>query len=376
MMAGQELAGGIVSVDVSSIRDLPVTAKNVTARAVKLAARAAKSDPEGAPPVLLGRVGGLLYPVNESEAVAGLREAGVGTVRAVIADYGSMRDLVVGHVRKNYQPHTIDPLRVREVVGYLVEGGMGADEACRELWLDRRPELLAAVSYEITDRARDILLSMAAEISKKVYTVVTPVYYVERISKIREDCQANAALELKMTAVSSMKREDSSLWPHNETIKTLLKSYPRKVQVTPAEDRITEMEKLESLNKKRRKEEREAARRRTPAKTAKKAAGFIGDDSNLIYVDMGGKAPDLVVHKKTGRVAEAREVEGVRSLVGDMGSPMHVMSPEIARYLGNDDLTGAAVCKYPTLAAARKALAKPKEEARCVVITFAKIPRR
>lgn len=370
----------IEQINVSSIQTLPVVTKNISEKLVGITAKIAKSNPDDIPPILVGRVNNLLYPVNEFETVSGLLKAEVKTVEAIIVDYPAMQDLIAGHVRKNFQPHTIDPLRIREVIEYMIKSyDMDVSEACKLLWLDKRPDLLAAVRYVITDKAKAILQEMIEEISKKMYSVVTPILYVERLSKIDEESQIQAALELKAVTISTMKSEDKSIWPSAESIKYMLSRYPKKIEKMSADERIARMVEIEDLKKKKEDEAAQkketAAQKKSKAKTAKKAKNFLKSDHDLIYVPQDG-APDLIVNTKTRRVAKAEEVDGLCLMKDDLGKTSHTLPNYVTEFLDAEN-TSVRIDKFATLEKLQNAVAKLKKpEQKYVLLTSDMQPRK
>lgn len=373
----------IERVNVSSIQVLPVVTKNISEKLVNIIANLAKSSPDDIPPILVGRVNSLLYPINEFETVSGLLKAEVKTVEVLIVDYPTMQDLIVNHVRKNFQPHTIDPLRIREVIKYMTKNNnMDVSEACKVLWIDRRPDLLNAVHCEITDKAKSILDEMIAEVSKKAYFITTPILYVERLSKIDEAVQAQAALELKSITISTMKYEDKSFWPSAESIKLLLATYPKKIEKLPKEERIAKMTHLADMKKKKedetaKKKEETTAKKKARAKTAKKADDYISPDPDLIYVSPGEGIPDFVVNRKTCRAAKVGNVDGVCSLQDDFGDYTHMLPKRVAKFFDVDNFDNANIYEFATFEKAESSLARSKmRDKKCVIITFATLPRR
>lgn len=387
----------IETIDVSSLQDLPVRTKNISGKMIKIATDIAKSNPDDIKPILVGRVNDLLYPINEFETVSGLIKAKVKTTSAIITDYPTMEDLIIGHVRKNFEPHMIDPLRIREVIQYMAKNSkMNKSDICKALWLDRRPDLFASVHYEITDETRDVLSEMVEEISKKVYSIVTPVYYIERLSKISElkrvkpisesdsdstekqeqnlrSYQTYAALEIKSIAMAEMMSEDRYLWPSAETIKTVLRPYPRKQKEPTVEERIAAESHIGDLNKK--KKEKNVPKK--SAKIVKKAENFIKNDPNLIYVPLEGEDSDLVINKKTGRVAKAKEVDGLCSISGDLGKSTQILPFDMIDFFNIEDVDQIHTYKFTTLEKAQNSLAKSKTpEQKCIVLTLATLPRK
>lgn len=363
----------IEQIEVSSMQVLPIVTKNISEKLIGITAKIAKSNPDDIQPIFVGRVNNLLYPVNEFEIVSGLLKAGVKTTEAIIVDYPTMQDLIASHVRKNFQPHTIDPLRIREVVEYMTKNySMDVSEACRLLWLDRRPDLLAAVRYVITDKAKEILQEMIAEISKKMYSVVTPILYVERLSKIDEESQIQAALELKAVTISTMKSEDKSIWPSAESIKYMLSMYPKKIEKMSDEERIARMVEIGDLRKKREvqstQKKETAAQKKSNAKTAKKAKNFLKSDSDLIYVPQDG-APDLVVNTKTRKVAKAEEVDGLCLMRDDLGKTSYTLPNHVTEFL-NAENGSVRIDKFTTLEKLQNTITKlKKSEQKYVLLT-------
>ena len=364
-----------IRVNVSALQELPIQTKNISLKLVKIISNKAKSNPDEIHPISVGRVNNLLYPINDHETLLGLRKSDIQQVNAFIIDYPTMKDLIVAHVRKNLHPHGIDPLKIRQVIDYLATDGVTESETCKALWLDRRPELIESLRYEITDKTKNVLLEMAEEICNKMYFVTIPVYYVARISKISKAEQYDAALELKSFTMSKMSSDGRSSWPSTEAIQTVLGSFHKEKKVPPTKDRMAKYpEKGKSKGK--------SAQKSDDSKAVKKAEPYIGADPNLIYIPIKGKEPDMIIHKKTGRIRIAEEKAGTYSMTGDVGKPTYVLGDHVVKFLDIDNSDSIHVCKYDTfekaqnaLAKAQKSLDKTKNPQKCVILSSIKLPR-
>ena len=361
----------MAEVGITSIQDLPVVAKNISTRYVKMIAeRTAAGDAQH--PVAVGRVNGLLYPVAGPEVVMGLRKAKAETIRVLVTDYPSMKDLLAAHVRANYEPHRIDPLRIRDTVLYMAKTyEMSIDDVCKLLWLDRRRHLLEAVHYEILDETREILEDMVAEVSKKMSDPTIPVYYIHRLSQIDGDAQIKAAKEMRTATIANMTTDDWSYWLRYDAIKHYLEEREenRKRRALKAEEKVLKKAKLEELRKK------DAKSKALDDETLKRAEKFVGDDRDLLFL-AAGTYGDMLIDKKTGRIADVADKDGVVSLTDDKGLVKIVLSERAIEYLGMREKK-VNTYLYSSLDKASKMLAKSKERgARCAVLTDTKVPTR
>lgn len=362
--------GTLEQVFVSCIHDLPVQTKNTSVKLVQIMTATAKSEPDKIRPILVGKINDLLYPINDFEAVQGLRKAGIKRCSAYVEDYATMQDLLVAHVRMNFLPQAIDPLRIRQVVGYMVKRGMSVPDACKLLWVDKRAELHAAIHAVITDKAQEVLLDLVQEISQKIYSVVIPAYYVTKLARIKKDEQYDAALEIKSFTIPNMISNEKSSWPSLDTIDHILAKFHNTPKSVPVSARVAAYGDVEDLAKKKKAD-------KPDAKTTKKAAKFIAEDPNLIYVPTSGNQPDLLLNKKTGRVAVAKEVDGVYSMTDDLGKSKLVLSEHITEYLGVDGNDSLVITKYPTIQKAIDLLGKAKDmQGKCVVLSTVSLPKR
>ena len=364
-------ASKMAIVNVADLQDLPVQTNHPSTKLVQMITEIAKTAPDSIAPILVGRVNSLLYPVNGFEIVEGLRRSETKKANAFVMDYSSMQDLIIAHVRKNFEPHTLDPFKLRQVISYLVEKHkMTLDDACESLWLSKRPILFQAVRCEIEDTAVQCMLDMAEEISEKIYSVTTPVYYLTKLAKITRAEQEKAAREIMAFTMSRMVSEKKSSWPNAETIDSILEGFKKGKKIPPVEDRVAEKGDYEDLKHKK-KDDKKSPK----SSTLKKAEKYIKEDPDLIYVPLEGKHPDLLLNKKTGRVAKAEEKNGLYSMVDDLGESTHALPHHIAKYLDLDN-NEAIITKYETFEKACKALGKAKKQSRCVLISTSPIPKR
>ena len=358
-------------VNVSSIQELPAYTKSTSAKLVQIICKKAKTSPDEIQTVSVGRVNSVLYAVNEFETILGLKKANVRKTDVLITDYSSMRDLLIAHVRKNFNPQTIDPLKIRQVIDYLAQDGTDRWEICKMLWLDKRPELLTTIRAEIADEARDVLLKLIDEISQKMYFVVTPVYYINHLSKIAKKEQYQAALQIKSFTISKVTSDEKFSWPSSDALATTLKEFGRERKIPPTEERIGRYEEIKDLKSKNR------PKAKPSAKAVQKADKYICEDPNLIYVPIKGAHPDLLVHKKTGRVAMTKETNGTYSITDDLGKSTQILPDHVVRYLDVEDMKSIFICKYGTIQKAHSAFGKAKTlPGKCVVLSSSKLPRK
>lgn len=364
-------------VDLSSLRDLPLRVKNLSAGLTKRVAAAARSGPGDVGPISVGRVDGALYPVNEFEVVSGLRRAGADHVDAFVTDYESMPDLLRTHVRRNMDRQEVEPLLVRGMVEYVANAcGITANEACSAMWLDVRPDLMSAVTARVTPEAHEVLTGMLDEVLQKVYSANTPAYYVGKIGRVRPDEQPDAATEIRNMTVPRITPSDPASWLGIDSVTTVIRGYHKSGREVPVAERVSRPEAgVKDISKKRKKSEAAAA----GARDAGRASRYISDDNDLVYVPLDGGQPDLLINKKTGRVGVVRERDGVYAITDDLGRPSYVLSEEVGRYIGmdHDGNQDVFVGMYGTLDRASKMLAKAKDPGRrCAVITIGSLPRR
>lgn len=348
-------------VRVSAISELPVRVRHVSEKAVSAVSR----DPGSAREILLGRVGGLLYALNDDETVAGLRRAKTGEARARVREYGSVPELVAAHVRENMHPAGIDALLVGVVMEYLAENGMDADEARRLTGLDRRPELAAAARAQITDEAREILLEMCRGFASRLYSPVTPPYIATQLARIRPDQQAKAAEALVVATKMTMKSDAKASWPSANGVEQVLRGFEEGRRTPPVPSRVSSPGAVEDLKKK-------SAPSPAPEKAAKRAEKYLADDPDLRYVP--ACKSDLLVNKKTGRVAEVSEGRSTYVVSGDLSRPVHILPDHAREYLGADG-SPVRIAKYASAASAARALAKSSRKGRVVVLSGFALPR-
>lgn len=347
-------------VHVSALADLPVHARNISEKLVRVVAGEAQKNPVQASPIPVGRVGSSLYVVNDFETVMGLRSAKVRAAEVLVSEYASVADVVIEHVRRNFRPHAIDPLRLYEVVQYLKKCGMGGAEASKALWLDQRPELAGVLRCSITDGARAVLSDMVDKISSKVYNAVLPPYYITKISRVADQKQEAIARALHSLMMAKTVSDASFAWHTADTVSTTINNFEKKRPESTVKDRVGRLDGGPEPDE----------------KIVKKAENFIRNDPDLIYIPTKGNGPDLIVNKKTARVTEARDINGTYSLVGDGGSMTSTVPRAVTMFLDAEN-EEVPYYKYASLDRAEGALrsARARDE-RCVVMTFAKLRRR
>jgi len=367
------------TVPLSDIHDLPVCGRAISGvMAKKMADAVARSKGGCTDPIRVGRTGGRIYPINDLETVIGMRSAGAREAAVLVTDYNSMADLLAAHVERNLHPHWIDPLKIRLVVEYLMKNdGMDVDSACRAVMLDRRPDLRGAACTELEGEARGILLDMIDEIAERIHLAVTPTYYVRCIARIVPSEQAAAARELRATTVACMVSNERSMWPAEAAVKIQLGRYHVPGRETPVEDRIAMPDGQVGDLKKRKPKTRTS---RPDKKLVERASRYITYDSDLIYVPLKGRQPDLLVNKKTGRVAVAKENGEIYTVTDDLGKPTCVLPDRAVRYLGIDaenDPQSLVITEYASIERASKLLAKAKDPRhRCVIVSTVHVPKR
>ena len=348
-------------VKLSSISELPVRVRHISEKTVAAVSR----DPHSARELCLGRVGGLLYALNDDETVLGLRRARAGEAKASVREYGSVPELVAAHVMENMHPASVDALLIGVVMEYLAKNGMDADEARRRTGLDRRPELAAAARAQITDEAREVLLEMCRGFASKLYNPVTPPYMVTQLARIRPDMQAKAAEALAVATKMTMRSDAKASWPSANGVDQVLRGFGEHRKAQPVSERVAERGSVDDLKKKN-------TTAPASAKTTKKAEKYISDDPDLRYIPSGSKR-DLLVNKKTGRVAEVSEGNTTYVVSGDLSRPVHFLPDHVREYLDGD--SPVRITKYASAARASKALAKSKREGRIVVLSGFALPR-
>ena len=377
-------------VPVSTLRIPPIQTRTISQKLVQIVSTQIKSKQKlDLPTIMVGRVNSTLYIMSHFETIQALIQTDTKvTVNAIITDYTTMNDLLVSHVRENFTPQAIDPVKLRQILRYmLTKGDINESKACDLLWVDKRPELRNAIQVKITDKAMSTLLQMLDEISQKMYFVVTPTYYLTKIAKIDPNEQADAALELKTMTVPRMLSDQKSTWPNFDIVETTLKRFHKIKTQVPTENRVSKYDDdtIKNLGKKKTsaKAGNDTAARITgtakPSKnTIKNAQKYIATDPNLIYIHTRGDHPDLLVHKKTGRTAIAQEKNGLYSITDDLGGYTHVLPDHISKYmdLDNQEENGIFIGKFPTIKKAQAALAKVKrKDQRCLTITYVPLGR-
>jgi len=358
----------------SALNDLPVQGRVISGHLAKRIAEQIKSDNIEITPIRVGKIGDKIYPINDFETVMALRSANISQASVLVSDYPSMKDLLAAHVEKNFHPHGIDPLKIRQVIKYLMDHeGMDVDSACKLLMLDMRPELRGVAQIELEESARDIMLDMAEQISKKIHHVVTPTYYIRQLSHIDPAEQARAATEIMSSTLSTMISNENSLWMPLLSIKTMLAKYHDKTTESPVGERVAEASSIKDLGKK-------SKTKQSDEKTIERASRYIESDPDLLYVPLKGKQPDLLVNKKTGRVALAKESGETYIMTDDVGKSTYVLPESVTRYLGVDvdiESESLAIAKYSSIEKASELLGRAKHpEHKCVVISAGSLPRR
>ena len=220
----------IEQVPCSDLADLPVRVRDVdeqAARAAEAGARRAAAPPR---PVIAAKVGPKPYVVNDFEAAAGLRRAGAPTVQACVYDRRTVGEAVMDHVRACLFPYVASPLRIHGVAEYLVDHGTSRAEIDEALRAGRHPELVRVLDCDITPGARGILQDMADQISQRRYPTAVESHYVTKLSKIREDAQAEAAGEIARVTLAGLGYHSAFSWLSVTKIDIILKCYPRRAR--------------------------------------------------------------------------------------------------------------------------------------------------
>ena len=225
----------VEDVEVSEIRDLPVVAVNPSQIMLRTASQMGTTV---APPLLLGRVDGVLYPVERPEPACVLRDSKITPVRVFVTEYGSMADLLTEHVHRCIMAGSVDVLRLQEVIKYLEGTGMDGDEARKMLRLASWPALLTMSRYDITDGARMIMLGLAGEVGRKLHTVAIPPYFVKWISRLVPEEQEGVARMLKTITMNLDRGEISWSWPSNDAVAVMIGGITRKAKRLPLEKRV------------------------------------------------------------------------------------------------------------------------------------------
>ena len=347
----------------SSVGQLPVRARHVSERLVSDVSR----RPGSARTLRLGRAGGALYSLNDDETVAGLRRAGAPEAAAHVSEYGSVPELVAAHVMENTHPSSIDALLIGPVMGYLAESGMGEAEARRRTGLERRPELAAAARAPVTDEARGILLDMCRGLAARLHDPATPPYVAVQLGRIRPERQAAAARALVVACRMTMRSGAKASWPSANGVEQILRGFGRAARAPGVPERVLTPGPVGELKKK-------GPARPAPGRAAKRAEKYIRDDPDLRYVPASGS--DLLVNRRTGRVAEVSEGGSTYVVSGDLGRPVHFLPDHVREYLGADGGSAIRVTRYPSAARASRALARAAESgARVVVLSSCALPR-
>ena len=351
---------GTEEVSLARIKDMPVHIRNTSRNLTEILTGVARNSPGKIPPVLLGRVDGDLYVMNDFEAVAAMKRARIRIIRAVITDHPSIVEMITDHVHRNFTPQAVDPLRLHYVADFMEQSGVKRDEIDKILWIDQRPDLLDALHAEISEGAKDVLLNMADQISGSLQNVVIPPYYITKIARISPGEQEAAAAEIASYTVPKTRSAAKSAWPAPDAIETLMIDFERKKSTVPAERRIASKEGKEKPDR----------------ETVRNAEKFIADDPNLIFIARKDVTSDMVIHKKTGRIFDATEMHSTYSLVGDKGIPVSALPRGVSRFLGAEN-EKLSVYKYSSVDKLKDALKRSGiKGARFAVVTSARLPRR
>ncbi|MDA7940145.1 MAG: hypothetical protein MPJ04_06385 [Nitrosopumilus sp.] len=279
----------VEEVEPSAMRDLPRVAVNPSEMMTKAAARMGTTM---MPPVLLGRVDGVLYPVERPEPAGVLRASRIPRVRAFVIEYGSMTDLLTEHVHRCIMAGSVDVLRLQEVIKYMEGAGMDGDEARRRLRLASWPALLTMSRYDITDGARMIMLGLAGEVGRKLHTVAIPPYFVKWISRLVPEEQEGVARMLKTITMNLDRGEISWSWPSNDAVAVMIGGITRKSKRLPLERRViggdgSHMERAREL---------------------------VGSRHDLAYVPPTGSSPEMLVDMDGKNAYHIREEHGAYRL--------------------------------------------------------------
>ena len=349
-------------VSLSRIKDMPVHTRNTSRKLTEILTGVARNSPGRIPPVLLGRVDGQLYVMNEFESVAAMKRAGMRAIRAVITDHPSIVEMITDHVHRSFTPQAVDPLRLHYVADFMEKSGVKRAAIDEILWIDKRPELLDALHADIGEGAKGVFLNMADQVSGSLSSVVIPPYYITKIARIDPGEQEAAAAEIASYTVPKIRSAAKSAWPAPDAVETLLIDFERKKYTVAAEERIASKE--------------EEGRKKPDRETVRNAERFIADDPNLIFISRKDVTSDMVIHKKTGRLFDATEMHSTYSLVGDKGAPVSALPRGVSKFLGAED-EKLSVYKYSSVEKLRAALKRPEMKgARFAIVTSARLPRR
>lgn len=350
-------------VRLSSVGPLPARARHLSERLVSDVSK----NPGSARTLRLGRAGGKLYPLNDDETVLGLRRARAAEADAHVCEYGSVPELVAAHVMENTHPSSIDALLIGPLMGYLAQSGMGEAEARRRTGLERRPELAAAARAPITDEARKILLDMCRGFAARLHDPATPPYVAVQLGRIRPERQTAAAQALAVACRMTMRSGAKASWPSANGVEQVLRGFEGGRPAPPARERVCVPGPVGELKKK-------GPARPAGGRAAARAEKYIRDDPDLRYVPASGS--DLLVNRRTGRVAEVSEGGSTYVVSGDLGRPVHFLPDHVREYLGADGGSAIRVTRYASAERASRALARAaKSGARVVVLSSCALPR-
>ena len=374
----------IEKINIALLQDLPVQTRITSPKLVQILYTKirSKNELEKIQPILIGRVNSLVYPLADFEMVLAMRKANIKSIDGIITDYPTMNDMIIAHVKENFSPRSLDPVKIRQLVKYMIENGLDKSKVNKLLWIDTRPELRNAINCIIEDKAIDVLLEMLTEISQKMYFVVTPAYYVIRISKIVSDEQVDAALELQSLTLFKMSSDQKSSWPSHATVDTTLQKFHKIKKLISTENRIRyDKDDIENLGMNVKGEDYydddeddtdTTTKHYDNEKMMKQAAKYIAKDPNLFYVPMEGNQQDLLIHKKTGRVARIQEKDGVLLIFDDLKKSTYLLPEHVCKYMDFDtNNKNIHITKFPTIDKAQKAFDKVKiKNRRCLTITY------
>lgn len=211
----------------SDLMDLPVKARDVDKRVASAVAARARKDVTLIKPVIVAKVGSISYVVNDFETIMGLDEAGVSTIQTCIFDYHTVKEVVMEHMRTCLFPYVVNPLRIHDVVEYLLDHDMHRIEIDKMLKNNLHHELIKVLNCHITSEARAILQDMMNQILKKRYLADIKAYYITKISKIREDRQSDAAHDIANMTLENLGINNAFSWLSVKRVDFILENYSR-----------------------------------------------------------------------------------------------------------------------------------------------------
>ena len=269
----------VEDVEVSEIRDLPVVAVNPSQIMLRTASQMGTTI---MPPILLGRVDGVLYPVERPEPAGVLRASKITPVRAFVTEYGSMADLLAEHVQRCVMAGSVDVLRLQEVIKYMEGTGMDGDEVRKRLRLASWPALLTMSKYDITDEAKAVLRGLIDEVGRMVHTVVIPPYYVRWISRLVPEEQEGVAKMLKTITMNFDRKEITWSWLSNDSVSVMIGRITRKAKRLPLEKRVSQGTR------------ERGAGETDPGAHMDRARELVGSRYDLVYYPPTGSSPEMV----------------------------------------------------------------------------------